>query len=170
MAIDDDAAEHLGALISFCLLALHETAHLVAPTSAGLHALQSASGGGTTDSNSLDTGGELSALHNLQAEEKTGLLRWAQAHSTLMQIFGPREPLSKLMRAPLNAPHFQRLAALANHVVASELQDELYFAPLRDVAAFQRQLHAQASLSKAANEGLLLFSMNAKRRSSRRRN
>ena len=47
------------------------------------------------------------------------------------------------------------------------LEDEAYFAPLADMEAFQRQLHADVGLSKAAREGLMVYGMNAKRRSAR---
>ena len=85
----------------------------------------------------------------------------------LLQVFGPREPLLKLTKAPANRSHFAKLAALASSVVELELSDEMYFAPLRDLDGLQKRLHAEAVLAKAAHEGLIIFSMGSKRRSDR---
>jgi len=103
----------------------------------------------------------------LAAETKDGLLQWAQAHTVLMQVFGPREQLQRLQAAPGNAYHFEKLARYAAAVAELQLEDEAYFAPLRDVQAFSKQLHAEAGLGKAAREGLMVYGMNAKRRSAR---
>ena len=94
---------------------------------------------------------------------------WLHPHvQVLLQIFGPREPLAKLMKAPPNRPHFARLAALASLVYdlgsSSGVElDEDYFTPLRDVINLQRTLHVEAPLARAVHDCLLVFSM-AKRR------
>ncbi len=45
------------------------------------------------------------------------------------------------------------------------LKDELYLAPLRDIAAMQKRLNAEAPLAKAAVDGLAVL---GKSRSSKR--
>ena len=163
VATGEDAAEHFAALVSTNMFTLHQHAHLVSagtPAHAALTALTAAGA-------SASEGEASTALHELSAEEKASLLAWAQAHSTLMQVFGPREPLQKLMRAPVNKKHFERLGELAGHVYDLELRDEAYLGPLRDLHALQKRLHTEAGLAKAAHEGLLIFSMGSKRRSER---
>ena len=66
----------------------------------------------------------------------------------LLQIFGPREQVQRLQAAPGNAYHFAKLAHYASAVTEQGLEDEAYFAPLADMEAFQRQLHADVGLSK----------------------
>ena len=161
IAVGDDAAEHFAALVSAHLLTLHSYAGLVAagsPAHAALSALTANAGEDAAAS---------AALHELPADDKAHLLEWAQAHAVLLQVFGPREPLLKLMRAPANKAHFAKLAALAAAVGELSLKDEMYLAPLSDVQALQKRLHAEAGLAKAAHEGLLIFAMGSKRRTAR---
>ena len=128
---------------------------LLAPGSATREALQSAQGGGKQ-------------LIELDADAKDGLLQWSQAHTVLLQVFGPREQLERLQAARGNGYHFEKLATYAAAVRELGLEDEAYLAPLADLQQFQRQLHADVGLSKAAREGLMVYGMNAKRRSARK--
>ena len=105
---------------------------------------------------------------SLDADAKDGLLQWSQAHTVLLQVFGPREQLERLQAARGNGYHFEKLATYAAAVRELALEDEAYLAPLADLQQFQRQLHADVGLSKAAREGLMVYGMNAKRRSARK--
>ena len=92
----------------------------------------------------------------------------ASPHGDRSQVFGPREQLSRLRQAHGNSYHFEKLAVhagLAERLGAS--YDENYFAPLRDLQRFQVELHTTAGLCRAAQEGLLVYGMNARRRSGR---
>ena len=152
--------ESFSSVITANLLLIHRHAPTLAPGTAAGAALVAAAADDEC----------AAALHDLPAEIKDSLLAWAHAHSLLQQIFGPREPLGKLMKLPVNVPHFARLSALAS--VASELEsrgscDEAYLAPLRDIPQLQRDLHMGATLAKVAHETLLVFALNPKRRTTR---
>jgi len=149
--------ESFSSVITTNLLLMHRHAPSLAPGTAAGAALAAAAADDEC----------AAALHELPAEMKDSLLAWAHAHSLLQQIFGPREPLGKLMKLPVNVPHFARLSALAS--VASALEsrgscDEAYLAPLRDIPQLQRDLHTKATWAKVAHETLLVF---AKRRTTR---
>ena len=149
--------ESFSSVITTNLLLMHRHAPTLAPGTAAGAALAAAAADDEC----------AAALHELPAEMKDSLLAWAHAHSLLQQIFGPREPLGKLMKLPVNVPHFARLSALAS--VASALEsrgscDEAYLAPLRDIPQLQRDLHTKATWAKVAHETLLVF---AKRRTTR---
>ena len=158
-------------VITTNLLALHRHVAAVAPTSAARSALLATAGTSAASAaaglTAADEEGGAAVVHDLPADVKESVLGWANAHSLLFQIFGPREPLNKMMKSAVNAPHFEKLARLA--AIAADLEgcDEAYLAPLRDVPQMQRDLHADAALSKAAHDALLVFSMNAKRRDGR---
>ena len=53
--------------------------------------------------------------------------------------------------------------------LALGMEDEAYFAPLIDLQSFQKRLHEEAALAKAATGKLLVYGLNAKRRSGRER-
>jgi hypothetical protein len=149
--------ESFSSVITTNLLLMHRHAPSLAPGTAAGAALAAAAADDEC----------AAALHELPAEMKDSLLAWAHAHSLLQQIFGPREPLGKLMKLPVNVPHFARLSALAS--VASALEsrgscDEAYLAPLRDIPQLQRDLHTKATWAMVAHETLLVF---AKRRTTR---
>jgi hypothetical protein len=150
-----DEAERFAALVTYNLLTLHEGASLVAPSTPA-HAALVACAASIEDN---------TALVELPAEDKATILEWAQAHAILMQVFGPREPLNKLMKVDVNKPHFSKLSSLASAVHELGLKDELYLAPLRDIAAMQKRLNAEAPLAKAAVDGLAVL---GKSRSSKR--
>jgi hypothetical protein len=57
---------------------------------------------------------------------------------------------------------------LARLVGRLGLTDEAYFTPLRDVDAFQEELHAQVGIARAVRENLVVYGQHAKRRSSRK--
>ena len=150
----EGAEESFSAVVSTMMHQMHSRSPLLAPGSATREALQAAQGGGKQ-------------LIELDADAKDGLLQWSQAHTVLLQVFGPREQLERLRAARGNGYHFEKLATYATAVRELELEDEAYLAPLADLQQFQRQLHADVGLSKAAREGLMVYGMNAKRRSAR---
>ena len=94
---------------------------------------------------------------------------WAQSHSVLLQTFGPAQQLGRLLKVTGNKYHFGRIAELAAVTLAHGMEDEAYFAPLIDLQAFQKRLHEEAALAKAATGKLLVYGLNAKRRSGRER-
>ena len=180
----EGSEEHFGAAVSAALLMLHRNGALLrrdAPPAAAppepLFSEGEAAEGEAAEEGAppkeaspvvaalLAAGaGDATALLELEPEVKDGLLRWAQAQSVLLQIFGPRDQLVRLQRSHSNQRHFDQLAALAASVHTLEIRDEAYFAPLRDLNEFQRQLHLDAGLAKATHEGLLVYGMNASRR------
>ena len=120
-------------------------------------------------SDDLPGGTKARELVELPAETKDGLLQWAQAHCVLLQVFGPREPLLKLMKHPSNKAHFASLQTLSAFASELQLPDEMYLSPLQDLPGLQRALHAESSMGKAVHEGLLIFAMGSKRKSRRAR-
>lgn len=168
--------ESFSSVVSSALLSLHQTAPVMSDGSAARAALTAAApvlaaAENASSPGAISRSAEVAELHELAAEDKERVLQYAQAHSVLLAIFGPREPLAKLMRTPGNTEHFARLEALAEVVDALHAHcelDESYFVPLRSVEGLQRRLHVEAGMCKAAHEGLLVFAMNSKRRSSRR--
>ena len=167
----EDAAEHFAALVTYHLGQLKQYEHLTAAGSAARGAL---AGAGADESGEERGAAAAAALQEFPADEREALLKWAQAHSVLLQVFGASEPLTQLKAAPLNVSHFGALSSLAGHVHDLGLKDEDYLAPLRDLDRLQETLEADVQLAKGLHEGLQLLATSrggaAGRRSSRRRN
>jgi len=152
--------ESFAAVVGAALRVAHTHASMVAEGTETHAALVAAKG---------DDKGAASALIELPAETKDALLLWAQSHSVLLQTFGPAQQLGRLLKVTGNKYHFGRIAELAAVTLALGMEDEAYFAPLIDLQAFQKRLHEEAALAKAATGKLLVYGLNAKRRSGRER-
>jgi hypothetical protein len=156
--------ESFSSIISSSLSTMHDHSAVLAPGTAVREALLGASTVAEADAASSPA---VSALTELEPPVKERILLWAQAHTVLLQVFGPREPLERVRKREVNRLHFERLSTLCDTVISlgeTMEWDEAYFAPLRDIDALQKALHDEAALSKAAHEWLVLFSMNARRR------
>ena len=152
--------ESFAAVVGAALRVAHTHASMVAEGTETHAALVAAKG---------DDKGAASALIELPTETKDALLLWAQSHSVLLQTFGPAQQLGRLLKVTGNKYHFGRIAELAAVTLALGMEDEAYFAPLIDLQAFQKRLHEEAALAKAATGKLLVYGLNAKRRSGRER-
>ena len=98
--------------------------------------------------------------------------RWLGAPTAQAAQAAPAAPAAPpshaaAANAPQFALHVAKLSDLASWVTELGLRDEAYLGPLRDVHGLQKRLHEEATLAKAAHEGLLLWSMGSKRRSAR---
>ena len=168
--------ESFSSVISGCLLIMHRHAGLLEAGSTTRLALEAAAIVPTDDGSSAGALTEhcrkaVTDISELSPETKDAILEWSHAQSVLCQILGPHEPLGQIRTASANRLHFARLSALAEtvHSVSQLVDlDEAYFAPLRDMDELVRKLHTEASLSRAAHEWLLVFSMGKSRRSTRR--
>ena len=79
-------------------------------------------------------------------------------------------PQSPSARAALSAPlwHYRISRAALSAPPYHRRRDESYFAPLRHLDEFTRELHRDSAVGRAAQEGLLIYAMNGKRRSRRK--
>ena len=157
LAGGENAQESFAAVVSQALQVAKVHSELLEPGSTSRAALDAAA-----------AAPDAALLAELPSESRESLLLWAQAHAVLLDVFGPKEQLTLLRAQHSNAYHFERLAVLARLVGRLGLTDEAYFTPLRDVDAFQEELHAQVGIARAVRENLVVYGQHAKRRSSRK--
>lgn len=151
----DEAAEHFAAFVTYNLSILCQHGHLVCegtPARSALAPLASdllkwATAEADSEEANAVAAKAATAVHAAAPEDTEALIQWATAHAVLRQTFGPSEPLSQLVSAPLNVPHFEAVSRLAGHVYELGLVDEAYLSPLRDLTALQEALQADEFVS-----------------------